>query len=328
MKRVVSGIKPTGDPTLGNYLGAMVRWPGFQHDKEAFYFIANLHAITVRQDAKELEKRTYDIYAWLMTVGVDPEKAVIFVQSMVPAHSEIAWVLNNYVTMGELGKMTQFKDKSAKSNREGQLVGLFDYPVLMAGDVLLYDADEIPVGDDQTQHVELARNIAQRFNNTHGFTFKEPKATVSETTARIMSLNNPEVKMSKTDDSPESYVLIEDKPEVILKKFKRAVTDSDNSIRFDPVNKPAVSNLLNIYSGFTGKSIPELETEFEGAGYGKLKTGLGELVAEKFKALQEEFLKFRGDMGELNRIMKDGNERASAIANDKMTVVKQKLGLL
>lgn len=327
MKRVVSGIKPSGDLTIGNYLGAMKRWAEHQDEEgyENFFFIANLHAITVKQDPEKLKLRTYDIIAWLLTVGVDPNKSVIFIQSMIPAHSEICWILNNYVTMGELSKMTQYKDKSQKAGKEGQLAGLYDYPVLMAGDVLLYDADEIPVGMDQVQHVELCRTIAQRFNNQHGETFKIPKATLSKTTSKIMSLNDPGKKMSKSD-SDDSYISMDDKPESIIKKFKRAVTDSDNEIYFGE-NKQAISNLLVIFSEFSDKTVKEIETEYKTSGYGQFKKDLGELVADKLSGLQNTFQQIRNDEERINNIVREGNEKAGTIAREKVIIVKDRIGL-
>jgi tryptophanyl-tRNA synthetase len=328
MKRIVSGIKPSGDLTIGNYLGAMKRWPENQDTHDCFFFIANLHAITIRQDPAQLIKRSIDIVAWLLTVGVDPVRSTIFIQSMVPAHSEAAWILNNYVTMGELGKMTQFKDKSAKTGREGQSVGLFDYPVLMAGDVLIYDADEIPVGDDQVQHVELARKIAQRFNNAHGETFKLPKATISKIHSRIMSLSDPAKKMSKSDtEDSGGYVSMYDPADTIIKKFKRAVTDSDNKILFRE-DKPAISNLLGIYSGFSGKEIHDIEKEYESSGYGKFKSDLGELVADKLNNLQKCFKDIRENESELMEIIDKGNAKAIEISSKKISGIKQKTGLL
>lgn len=327
-KRIVSGIKPSGDLTIGNYLGAMKGWAANQHNEgyENFFFVANLHAITVKQDPELLIKRTLDIVAWLLTVGVDPGKSVIFVQSMIPAHSEICWILNNYVTMGELGKMTQYKDKSLKSGKDGQLTGLFDYPVLMAGDVLLYDADEIPVGLDQVQHVELCRTIANRFNNLHGETFKVPKATLSKTSAKIMSLNNASEKMSKSE-SQDSYVLLEDGADKIIKKFKKAVTDSDNKVAYGN-DKPELSNLLTIFSEFSGRPVSEIEDEYGDQGYGKFKTDLGELVAEKLTSLQQKYSEIRNDTGRVMDVINDGNRRAKAIADYKMSEVKDKIGLL
>ncbi len=305
----------------------MKGWAENQHKDgyENFFFIANLHAITVRQDPEQLYKRTVDIVAWLITSGVDPNRSVIFVQSMIPAHSEICWILNNYVTMGELGKMTQYKDKSSKGGKEGQIVGLFDYPVLMAGDVLLYDADEIPVGVDQVQHVELARTIAQRFNNLHGETFRVPKATLSADTSKIMSLNDPLKKMSKSE-SVESYVAMDDDYEVIIKKFKRAVTDSENIIRKSD-DKPALSNLLSIYSGFSGKSIEEIEKDYSNQGYGKFKSDLGELVAGTLKDWQTRFSEIRSNDERLDNVIREGNAKAGTLANEKLRIVKDKLGL-
>ena len=328
MKRIVSGIKPSGDLTIGNYLGAMKRWAENQHldGYENFFFIANLHAITVKQDAGQLKKRTFDIVAWLLTVGVDPNRSVIFIQSMIPAHSEICWILNNYVTMGELGKMTQFKDKSSRSGKEGQLVGLYDYPVLMAGDVLLYDADEVPVGLDQSQHIELTRTIAQRFNNQHGEIFKIPKATLSKTSAKIMSLNDASKKMSKSE-SADSYIGMDEDPAVVIKKFKRAVTDSDSKIKYAK-EKPKISNLLTIYSEFAGKKIEEIENEYEGKGYGQFKSDLGELVSAKLKDLQQKFSAIRNDEERLNNIITEGNSKAETIANEKMSVIKELMGLV
>src|SRR5690606_38285009 len=253
LKRVVSGIKPTGDATIGNYLGAMKRWPLNQQSQESFFFVANLHAITVKQDPKVLHSRTLDTVAWLLTVGVNPDISVIFVQSMTPAHSVRSWILSNFTTMGEVGKMTQYKDKSQKMGSDGQFVGLYDYPVLMAGDIILYDADEVPVGDDQKQHVELTRNIVNRFNNAFPDTFKMLKPTFAQGFSRIMSLSDPTQKMGKTEAADGNIFLNESK-DSIIKKFKRAVTDSDNKIAFNPEEKPALSNLLSIYSGFSDKS--------------------------------------------------------------------------
>lgn len=327
MKRVVSGIKPTGNATIGNYLGAMKRWPLNQENQESLFFVANLHAITVRMDPKVLHSLTLDTVAWLLTLGVNPDISVIFVQSMIPAHSEICWILNNYTTMGELGKMTQYKDKSSKLGNDGQFVGLFDYPVLMAGDIILYDADEVPVGDDQKQHVELTRNIVTRFNNAHGETFKMPAPTFAKDMSRIMSLSDPESKMGKTE-SPEGNIYLNETRDQIIKKFKRAVTDSDNKVAYNKQDKPAISNLLSIYSGFADKSIPEIEKEYEGEGYGKFKTDLGELVADKIGELQPEFERFRSNEKGLMQVIFEGNSKASSIADAKVNEVKTKLGLL
>ncbi len=326
MKRVLSGIKPSGDMTIGNYLGAMARWGELQEGAEAIFFVANLHAITVRQDPEELRRRTLDLVAWFLTVGIDPDKTIICVQSMLPVHSELAWILNNYATIGELNRMTQFKDKAGKSGAEGQLVGLYDYPVLMAADILLYDADNVPVGDDQVQHIELTRDIASRFNNLYGETFKLPKPTLGETSRRIMSLDDPSVKMSKSGTAA-SYVALDDDRETVIAKFKRAVTDSGSTIEATD-NKPAVTNLLEIYAGFSGKSIAQLEQEYVGAGYGQFKQDLGELVAGKLADLQGVFARYRSDEGELMAIIAAGNRKASEIAAVKLEDVKRKIGLL
>lgn len=326
MKRVLSGIKPSGDMTIGNYLGAMMRWPKDQDKQESVFFVANLHAITARQDPTELKRRTYDLVAWFLTVGLDPEKTIICVQSQIPAHAELAWILNNYTTIGELNRMTQFKDKAGKSGSEGQLVGLYDYPVLMAADILLYDADEVPVGDDQAQHVELTRDIASRFNNLYGETFKLPKAILGEYSRRIMSLDNPSVKMSKSGQTA-SYVALDEGRDEIIKKFRRAVTDSGSAIEATD-DKPAITNLLEIYSSFSGKTIAQVENDYVGVGYGQFKQDLGELVADKLKLLQEKFALIRADDNKLSSIIEAGNTKASAIASKKLTLVKQKIGLL
>ena len=327
MKTVFSGLKPTGEMTIGNYLGAMKHWPARQEDARAIFFVPNSHAITVRQHPDELRRRTLDLVAWLLTVGIDAKKSIILVQSMVPAHAELMWILDNYVTMGELSRMTQFKDKSKKTSSEGQLVGLFNYPVLMAADILLYDSDEVPVGEDQVQHVELTRDIANRFNKLYGPTFKIPKAVVPKHGARIKGLDDPKLKMSKSDH-PDSYVALGESAESVIKKFKRAVTDSDTTIRHDIKNKPAISNLLEIYAGFDDISVAEAEMKFDGKGYGDFKQALGELVAEKLSELQAKFEQHRSNEAELHKIIASGNTKAAKIANAKLQEVKQKVGLL
>lgn len=326
MKRVLSGIKPSGDMTIGNYLGAMRRWAELQEGAEAIYFVANLHAITARQDPAELRQRTLDLVAWFLTVGIDPSKSIICVQSMLPAHSELAWILNNYTTLGELNRMTQFKDKANKAGAEGQLVGLYDYPVLMAADILLYDSDEVPVGDDQVQHIELTRDIASRFNNLYGETFKLPRAVLGEVSRRIMSLDDPTTKMSKSGASTSYVALDEDRDEVI-RKFKRAVTDSGSAIEATD-SKPAMTNLLEIYASFSGKSISQVEQDYVGVGYGQFKQDLGELVADKLMGLQSSFSQYRNDEAKLKQIIISGNDKASAIATKKLEIAKQKIGLL
>lgn len=326
MKRVLSGIKPSGDMTIGNYLGAMKRWPEGQQSHESIFFVANLHAITARQDPEELKKRTYDLVAWFLTVGIDPNKSIICVQSMLPAHAELAWILNNYTTLGELNRMTQFKDKANKAGAEGQLVGLYDYPVLMAADILLYDSDEVPVGDDQVQHIELTRDIASRFNNLYGETFKLPKPVLGEVSRRIMSLDDPAVKMSKSG-ATASYVALDETRDEVIRKFKRAVTDSGSTIEAAD-DKPAITNLIEIYASISDKSVEQIEKDYVGLGYGQFKQDLGELVADKLSELQAGFSNYRDNEKHLDEIIQAGNIKANAIASKKLEIVKQKIGLL
>lgn len=327
MKRILSGLKPSGVPTLGNYLGAMKRWARAQDDAEHFYFVPNLHALTTRPEPKQLQQDSLHAVAWLLAAGVDPDKAVIFLQSHVPAHSEMAWILNNFVTMGELSRMTQFKDKSRQLKPEGQLVGLFDYPVLMAADILLYDADEVPVGDDQRQHVELTRDIADRFNRLYGKVFKLPKATVQESGARIMNLQNTKEKMSKSDEDNSGNILLDDPEAEIRKKITRAVTDSGSTVEAKP-DKPALTNLLQIYASASGKTVPTIEKQNAGKGYADFKKDLAELVAAEVKLLQEKFDNIMKDPDELAKILALGKEKASAIAEPKLEQIKQAIGLL
>lgn len=328
MKTVFSGLKPTGEMTIGNYLGAIKHWPLNQSkDNRTIFFVPNSHALTVRQSPEDIKTRTLDLVAWLLTAGIEPSKSIILVQSMVPAHAELFWILDNYVTMGELSRMTQFKDKSHKLGPEGQLVGLFNYPVLMAADILLYDSNEVPVGEDQVQHVELTRDIANRFNKLYGETFVLPKATIPNYGGRVMSLDNPSVKMSKSDH-PDSYVALGEPANSVLNKFKRAVTDSDTQVRYNKIEKPAISNLMEIYAGFSGMSLEEIESKYKGIGYGEFKNDLGELTAEKLSLLQKDFEKYRSNEGSLMSIIEEGSQKASAIANKKLAEVKNKIGLL
>ena len=322
MKTVFSGLKPSGDMTIANYIGAMKHWPKDQDTARTIFFIPNEHAITVRQDPTELRKRTLDLVAWLITVGVDPNKSILLVQSMVPAHTELGWILQNYVTMGELSRMTQFKDKAKKIGSEGLLAGLFTYPALMAADILLYESNEVPVGDDQIQHVELTRDIAKRFNKLYGETFVLPKATTPKTGARIMSLSEPNKKMSKSDN-PDSSVLLQEDAQSVLQKFKRAVTDSDNKILYDKANKPAISNLIEIYVGFSDLSIEEIEKH-----YGDFKQELGELVVHRLTELQTKYHTIRNNEVNLMHILEEGNSNAQSIANKKLQEVKERIGLL
>lgn len=328
MKTVFSGLKPSGEMTIGNYLGAMKYWPSYQHENvRTIFFVPNSHAITVRQDPKLLKQRTLDLVAWLLTVDINPEQSIILVQSMVPAHAELAWILNNYVTMGEMGRMTQYKDKAKKVGPEGLLVGFFDYPALMAADILLYDSNEVPVGQDQVQHVELTRDIANRFNKLYGETFVLPQAVTPKTGTRIMGLEDPSRKMSKSDH-PDSAIALMDNRENILKKFKKAVTDSDNRVLYDKVNKTAVSNLLEIYSGFTDMSIKEIENLYSKKNYSEFKSDLGRIVADKLIKLQSKFNSIRKNETSLMDIIQQGSIKADKIASQKLKIVKEKIGLL
>lgn len=327
MKRVLSGVKPSGNLTLGNYFGALQRWAAEQPDQENFFFIPNLHALTTRTDPTELRKHTYETVAWLMAAGITTELSTIFVQSQVHEHAELAWILNNYTTLGELNRMTQFKDKSAKQGPEGQLVGLYDYPVLMAADILLYQADEVPVGEDQKQHVELTRDIAARFNNLYGETFKVPKPAVGEAGARIMSLQDPAKKMSKSEADDGGCVYLTDKPDVIRDKVKRAVTDSGSVVEAAD-DKPALTNLLTIYSLASGLSVPMLEAKYAGEGYGKFKTDLAEALVELLEPLQSKFHQYMDNQEELEEMMAEGRINAEVVASATMEAVKEKLGLI
>ena len=329
MKRVVSGVKPSGDLTLGNYLGAMKRWGEMSADasREHFFFVPNLHALNVRPDPEELKRNTRSTVAWLLAAGVDHDHSYIFIQSQVPAHSELTWILNNYATVGELNRMTQFKDKAGKGGAEGQLVGLYDYPVLMASDILLYDADEVPVGEDQKQHVELTRDIATRFNNLHGETFKVPVPTVQTEGARIMDLQHPERKMSKSDLDLSGVILLEDDEKAIERKIMRAVTDSGSQVSAGP-DKPALTNLLVIYSVITGKPVEEVEQKYVGKGYGDFKKDLVKVVVSELKPLQHAHQQFMKDGNDkIDKALEHGWWRASELANAKMVQVKEKLGL-
>lgn len=295
-------------------MGALRNWALLQtDDRFCYYCVANLHAATVRQDPDELRKRAFDTVALLLACGVDPKKSVVFVQSHVKEHAELNWVLACSTYMGELNRMTQFKDKSQK-HADNINAGLYTYPVLMAADILLYQSDLVPVGDDQKQHIEITRDIAIRFNKVHGETFRIPEGYIPKVGARLMSLQDPTQKMSKSDPNPNGYVAIMDDPSVILKKFKRAVTDSDGLIQFDPVNKPGVSNLLAIYTTFTGKTLPEAEAEFEGKGYGHLKTAVADAVIEELTPIQNEFKRLVSDEAYIRRIMEDGAEQARIAA--------------
>ncbi len=328
-KVMLSGIKPSGDLTLGSYLGAIRNWGARADEFDCYYFMADMHAITVRHDPAALRRRTLEQLAQYIACGLDPEKNTLFVQSHVHQHAELAWVLNCYAMFGELSRMTQFKDKSAK-NAENINGGLFTYPCLMAADILLYQPDVVPVGEDQKQHVELTRNIVQRFNGIYGDVFKMPEPYVAKVGARIMNLVNPTAKMSKSDDTDTGRVLLMDDPAVIMKQFKRAITDSDTErcVRYAPEEKPGVANLMQIYAATTGKSFEEIEREFDGQGYGKFKPAVGEAVVEMLRPIQEEARRIMADKAYLESVYRSGAEKASYVAEKTLRKVYKKVGFL
>ena len=326
-KRMLSGIKPSGDLTLGSYLGAIRNWRDRAEEFDCYYFMADLHAITVRQNPADLRRRTMEQLAQYIACGLDPEKNVLFIQSHVHQHAELGWVLNCYSMFGELSRMTQFKDKSAK-NADNINGGLFTYPALMAADILLYQADLVPVGEDQKQHVELTRNIAKRFNGIYGDVFKLPEPYIPQVGARVMSLTSPEKKMSKSDKDPNGCVYMLEKPEDILRKFKKAVTDSEASVRYDPAHKPGVSNLMQIYSVATGRDFAAIEQEFAGHGYGDFKQAVGEAVVELLRPIREETERLLADKAYLESVYRAGAEKASYVANRTLSKVYKKVGFL
>ena len=323
-KVILSCIQPSGIPTLGNYLGALKNWPPLANEFDGAFAVADLHAITVRQDPAKLRKQTTEVLALLLAIGLDPDKSIIFVQSQVPAHSQLAWVLNCYTQFGEMSRMTQFKDKSA-AHADNVNVGLFSYPVLMAADILLYQADLVPVGADQKQHLEIARDIAPRFNGIYGDVFTIPDAYIGKNGASVMSLQNPDKKMSKSDPNPKGYISIFDTPEVIMKKFKSAVTDSEAKVRFAE-GKDGINNLMGIYSCCTGLSMEEIEREFEGKGYGDFKVRVGEAVIEELKPVRERYEKYISDKAYLKEVAEKGAEKASRIANRTLGKAMKKVG--
>ncbi len=326
-KIILSGIQSSGKLTLGNYLGAINNWVHMQEEYDCYYMIANLHTLTVRNDPEELRQNTLKILAAYVAAGLDPEKNTLFIQSQVHEHAELGWILDCYTYMGELSRMTQFKDKSQKHS-DNINAGLFTYPALMAADILLYQADLVPVGEDQRQHLEITRDIALRFNKLYGDTFKIPEAYVRKESARIMGLQDPESKMSKSSTNPNDVIFIEDEPEVIIKKFKKAVTDSENKVKFDPEKKPGVSNLMQIYSAITNKSMTDIEKEFEGSGYGDFKMSVANAVVEKLKPVQQRYKELLENKEYLEKIYKKGAEDARKIASKTLEDVKNKIGIL
>ncbi len=328
-KVMLSGIQPSGDLTLGSYLGAIKNWAERAEEFDNYYFMADMHSITARQDPTSLRRRTLEQLAQYIACGLDPEKNTLFIQSHVPQHAQLGWVLNCYTMFGELSRMTQFKDKSAK-NSENINGGLFTYPALMAADILLYQPDYVPVGEDQKQHVELTRNIVQRFNGLYGEVFKMPESYIPKVGARIMSLSDPTSKMSKSDKDPNGSIYLMEKPEDILRKFKRAVTDSDTEhcVRYDPEKKPGVANLMTIYSAVTGKSFADIEQEFDGQGYGAFKPAVGDAVVETLRPIREEATRILKDKAYLESVYRAGAAKASYVASKTLRKVYKKVGFV
>ena len=328
-KVMLSGIQPSGDLTLGSYLGAIKNWKERAEEFDCYYFMADLHSITVRQVPADLRRRTMEQLAQYIAFGLDPEKNTLFVQSHVPAHTQLGWVLDCFTMFGELSRMTQFKDKSQK-NAENINAGLFTYPALMAADILLYQPDYVPVGGDQKQHVELCRDVAERFNGVYGDVFKIPEPYIPKVGARVMSLTTPTNKMSKSDHDQNGCVYLMERPEDIARKFKKAVTDSDTErcVRYAPEEKPGVANLMSIYSACTGKTFEEIEREFDGLGYGAFKPAVGEAVVEMLRPIREEAQRLMKDKAYLESVYREGAEKAEYIANKTLRKVYKKVGFV
>ena len=327
MKRILSGIQPSGEVHLGNYIGALQHWAAQQDAKDCFYCIVDLHAITVQQDPATLREATLDLAAVLIAIGIDPERSTLFVQSHVREHAELGWLLQCIATFGEVRRMTQFKDKAAKQKEGNVSVGLFTYPVLQAADILLYQADEVPVGEDQRQHLELTRDIAHRFNARFGETFVVPQPSIPKVGAKILDLQNPAVKMSKSADSPMGTVKVTDPSDVVRKKIKVAVTDSGREVVASP-EKPAVTNLLTIFSVATGRSIADLEAELSGKGYADLKGGLTDALIAFLSPIQERYQELAGDRGELARLLYLGASKAEGVASKTLEAAYERVGFV
>ena len=325
-QRVFSGIQPSGNLHVGNYLGALKNWVGIQEEYENFFCIVDLHALTVQQNPEELRQKIREVAAIYLASGIDPEKSVVFRQSAVSGHAELAWLLNCVARFGELSRMTQFKDKAQKGGAESASAGLFDYPVLMAADILLYNAHLVPVGEDQRQHLELARTLARRFNHLYGETFVVPEPMILEVGARVMALDEPGAKMSKSSPAPSSYVSILDEPDIVRKKIKRAKTDSGSEITASP-DKPAIANLLGIYAGMTGQKVSEVERQYEGKRYGDFKKDLGEVVVEGLVPVREKALDLLEDPRELDELLESGAERAHETAHPILEGARKGMGL-
>ena len=325
-KRIFSAIQPSGQMTLGNYLGAIRNWVEMQDEFDCVYATANLHAITVRQNPKKLKENTTNLFALLIAAGVDPEKSIFFHQSMVPAHAELSWVLSTFTQFGELSRMTQFKDKSAR-HADNINAGLFTYPSLMAADILLYQADLVPVGDDQRQHLELTRDIAVRFNGIYGKTFVVPEPYIKKNAARVRNLLDPSKKMSKSDPNTKSFILMTDEPATILKKFRSAVTDSEASVRYAE-GKDGINNLMEIYSACTGKTYEQIEDEFRGKGYGDFKSAVGEAVVASLEPIQIRYKELISDKKYLDELAQKGAANAERLAKRTIEKVYKKVGLV
>lgn len=329
LPRLYSGMQPSADSLhLGNYIGALLQWKELQSTHDAFFSVVDLHAITVAQDPAELREKTRRTAAQYIAAGIDPSASTLYVQSHVPAHAQLAWVLNTITGFGEASRMTQFKDKSQKQGADATSVGLFAYPVLMAADILLYDTEIVPVGDDQRQHVELTRDLAERFNSRFGQTFVVPQAMILKDSARIYDLQNPESKMSKSAESGAGIIWMLDEPDVTRKKIMRAVTDTDGVVSFDREGKPGISNLLSIFSALRGRSIESVELEYEGKGYGDFKKGLVEVVVEEFAPVRQRALDLLADPAELDRILAVNAERASEVAEGTLEKAYERIGFL
>lgn len=325
-KRIFSGIQPTNTPHLGNYLGALRNWHKLQDEYDCAYSIVDLHSLTVRRESAQLRRQITESYALLLAMGIDPEKSIVFVQGHNPAHAQLSWILSCCTQFGELSRMTQFKDKSQK-HPENVNAGLFTYPVLMAADILLYQADLVPVGIDQKQHVELTRNIAERFNNLYGETFVVPEPYITKSVEKIMSLTDPAKKMSKSDENPNAIVTVLDDRDTIMRKFRRAVTDSGCEVKRGE-GKEGVENLMSIYGAVTEKTFEEIEKEFEGKGYGDFKAAVGEAVADSLLPMQEEYKRITAEKGYLEKCMREGAEKAFAASRKTLQKVSKKVGLI
>lgn len=325
-KRSLSLIQPTSVPTLGNYLGAMRGWADFQREFDTIYGVADLHSITVRQDPQKLRKQTNELFAMLLALGLDPDNGIVFIQSQVPTHAQLGWILNCYTQFGELSRMTQFKDK-ASQHKDNVNAGLFTYPCLMAADILLYQADIVPVGADQKQHLEITRDIAERFNGIYGNVFTVPDAYIPKNGARVMSLQDPSRKMSKSDPNQKGTVYLTDAPEVIMKKFKSAITDSEMSVRFAE-GKDGINNLMTIYSAVTGDSYEKIEADFAGKGYGDFKKAVGEAVVAELEPFQKKFNDIIADKQYLKECQQKGAEKAMRVSSRTLGKVMKKVGFL